>query len=281
MGIIDKARELRWRRAGHYRVPLPPAFTAALQGATVLEVGGPSALFRPGGLLPVYPIATRVDGVQFAADTVWHGTQDDGDYRPDDRSGATGHMIVVDGASLDGVPDRAYDAVISSHVIEHFANPLRALGNWRRVTRSGGHLLTVAPHASGTFDRRRPVTPLAHIVADHEAGIGEDDLTHLDETLALHDLGRDPAAGDRETFEAMRRENVVHRVLHHHTFTGPSLVALLDHAGLQVDAVDVRFPHDIYVLGHWAEAPDNAAVLDRRHPAWRASPFAADRALQA
>ena len=35
-----------------------------------------------------------------------------------------------------------------------------------RVARDGGHLLMVAPHMAGTFDPRRAVTPLAHMVGD-------------------------------------------------------------------------------------------------------------------
>ena len=64
-------------------------------------------------------------------------------------------------------------------------------------------------------------------------------------------------------------------MLHHHTFTTPSLLRLLDHAGLRLLAVETRHPHDIYVLGSWpapGERPDNRAELHRR----RTSPFRRD-----
>jgi SAM-dependent methyltransferase len=280
VGLTGKLRELRWRAAGHMTRPLGEEFIEPLRGATALEVGGPSAVFGPAGLLPLYATVARIDGVQFAADTVWHGRQDAGEYRPAGSACATGTLIIAEGGTLEGVQDDAYDAVLSSHVIEHFANPLRALENWRRVTRPGGFLLTVAPHKAGTFDHRRPLTPLAHIVGDYEAGRGEDDPTHLDEVLRRHDLGRDPAAGDRATFEAERRENLRTRLLHHHTFSARSLVALLDRAGLEILAVEVRYPHDTYCLGRWVEdgeRPPNLPWLDRAHPAWRRSPFRIDR----
>jgi hypothetical protein len=143
------------------------------------------------------------------------------------------------------------------------------------VTRSGGHVLLVVPHMQGTFDHRRELTPLEHMIEDLEAGIGEDDLTHLPETLALHDRARDSEAPERAEWERRRRENASTRVLHHHTFTTPSLLRLLDHAGLQIVAVEPRRPHDIYVLGRWlaaGERTDNASHLSER----RRSPFTRD-----
>jgi len=130
---------------------------------------------------------------------------------------------------------------------------------------------------SVTFDHRRPVTPRAHMIEDFERVTGEDDLTHLDETLALHDRDRDAEPDDQAAWTATRRDNFRTRVLHHHVFTTDSLLVLLDHAGMELVEVEVRFPHDIYVLGRFASEPDNAARL-AGDAAWRAgSPFAVDR----
>ena len=113
---------------------------------------------------------------------------------------------------------------------------------------------------------------------DLDAGTGEDDLTHLGETLALHDHARDGDPDDRAAWEAKRRDNRLHRLLHHHVFTTPSLVRLLDRAGVQVEALETRWPHDIYALGRFGDAPDNERWLDpATSPALRASPFRADR----
>ena len=69
MGVVEKLTELRWRAAGHYTRPLSGRFTEPLTGAEALEVGGPSALFREDGLLPVYPPLRSIDGVQWSAQT--------------------------------------------------------------------------------------------------------------------------------------------------------------------------------------------------------------------
>lgn len=274
MGLSEKLIELRWRAAGHYTRPLPQAFREPLRGARGLEIGGPSAVFSASGLLPVYPILDSLDGLQWATHTVWHDLDREHGYQPE--GARTGELHVLDGADLTALADSTYDAVICSHVFEHIANPLRALASWRAVTRRGGHLLMIVPHMAGTFDHRRPLTTLRHMIDDFERGVGEEDLSHLEETLKLHDRGRDSEPGDGETWAARRRENLTTRVLHHHTFTTASLLELLDYAGLELQAVETRFPHDIYVLARWLEEgqrPDNAAF-----PAGRGrSPFRVDR----
>jgi SAM-dependent methyltransferase len=274
MGVLEKMVELRWRAAGHYTRPLPATFTRPLAGARGLEIGGPSRLFEAGGLLPVYPPMASVDGVQWAAATVWHELDPNEGYRP--GGVRRGQLHVVEDPDLGTLASGSYDVVLSSHVIEHLANPLRALAAWRRVTREQGYVLLVAPHMQGTFDHRRAVTSLEHLVEDFERGTGEDDLTHLQETLQLHDRRRDSERDDQEQWAQRRRENASTRVLHHHTFTTGSLLALLDHAGLELLAAETRFPHDIYVLGRWpraGERPENGEFLAARRP----SPFTADR----
>jgi SAM-dependent methyltransferase len=273
MGLSEKLVELRWRATGHYSRRLPDSFIAPLSGAHALEIGGPSAVFGASGLLPVYPVLAGVDGVQWSAETMWHSLDAQQGYRPDGER--SGELHVIDGIDLDPLSDAAYDAVLSSHVLEHIANPLRALGAWRRVTRPGGHLLIVVPHMAGTFDHQRPLTPLSHMIEDLERDVGEDDLTHVEETLRLHDRSRDSEPGDQETWAERRRRNATTRLLHHHTFTTPGALVLFDHAGLELIAVETRFPHDIYVLGRWpsgAERADNTAFLTER----RRSPFRVD-----
>jgi SAM-dependent methyltransferase len=277
MGLAQKLLELRWRAAGHYTRRLPHSFLRPLEGADVLEVGGPSAVFRSDGLLPVYAVCRRIDGAQFAARTVWHQLDEEGSYVPE-PGGPSGALHISEATDLGGLDAGRYDAVISSHVIEHLADPLRALREWRRVSHANGHLLLVAPHKAGTFDHRRPTTTLEHLREDFERRTTEDDLTHLEETLALHDRSRDVQLGDPGDFERLRRENSSHRLLHHHVFTTRSLLRLLDAAGLQLIAAEVRHPHDIYVIGQWAAgAPDNKAFLEPDAPHARASPFGVDR----
>ncbi len=281
MSVADFARDRLHRAAGHARLRDAEAFLAPLRGGDGLEIGGPSALFRTGGQLPVYPVLARIDGVQWAAETHWHGRMAPGPYEHGEP-GRPGRLWILEGGSVgDALPGGAYDVVLSSHVVEHLADPLGALRGWLRLLRPGGHLLTVLPHAEGTFDHRRPITPLAHLVEDEERGTGEDDTTHAAEVLARHDLRRDPLIGGRAGLEAAVRDNLRRRLVHHHVFTTRSALAVLDHLGVQVVAAEARWPHDVLTLARLpapGEPPtDNARWLARDAPWVRHSPFVVDR----
>jgi SAM-dependent methyltransferase len=281
MGVAMKIRELRWRLAGHYARPLDESWTAPLRGARALEIGGPSALFRSGGLLPVYPELAGLDGVQVpGAHALWHGELASSEYETGEP-GLSGTLWLREGGDLSDLSDDSYDAVLSSHVLEHFANPIGALREWLRVLRPGGSFLIVLPHKEGCADHRRPATPLAHLEDDARQRVGEDDMTHAEEVIRLHDLARDPAAGDAASARERVLDNPSNRAMHHHVFTTRSALALLDHVGLDLLHVEIRWPHDIYVLARLPSAdepaPDNDPQLGASAPFLRQSPFRVDR----
>jgi SAM-dependent methyltransferase len=279
MSVADFLRDRYHRALGHDRLSAPGAFTTPLAGGLGLEIGGPSALFRTGGALPAYAALRQVDGIQFSDDTWWHGRMDAGRYELGEP-GREGRLWIREGSDLGPLDDASYDAVLSSHVAEHFANPLGALREWLRVLRPGGHLVLVLPHRDGTFDHRRPVTPLEHLVEDERRGTGEDDDTHFEEVLRLHDLRRDPPAGGVTGLRERVAGNPTNRMLHHHVFVTASVLAILDHLGLEIRAVEARWPHDIYTL---ARRPSDGAAVDNGawlapDAAWRrSSPFPSDR----
>ena len=66
--------------------------------------------------------------------------------------------------------DNSVDFVISSHVIEHFPDPIKALREWYRVVKPGGYLYIIAPHKERTFDKERPRSTLSELIERHETG---------------------------------------------------------------------------------------------------------------
>lgn len=268
------------RRVRPHRARCFASAGAAFTGRTGLELGGPSPLFGRRGSLPVYPLAARVDNVNFSHRTTWEGEIRAGDTFVFDPGSAPGRQYVAEAGSLPFLDDGAYDFVLSSHCLEHLANPLAGLAEWVRVLRPDGTLVLVVPHRDGTFDHRRPVTTLAHLQADLEQGVDEGDLTHLEEILQLHDLARDPGAGDAAAFAARSRDNRVNRCLHHHVFDLRLALAVVDRAGLAVIAAEAFRPFHVVVVARKPAAgarPDNAAFLATDAPHFVRSPFASDR----
>jgi len=149
---------------------------------------------------------------------VWEGQVKEGrnyKYQADKKPG---RQYLCEATALKTIESGKYDFVLASHMLEHIANPLKALFEWKRVLKKGGFLLLVLPKKEETFDHRRPVTTFQHLLEDFEKETGEDDLTHLPEILKLHDLSRDEAAGSFKQFKARSLKNFRNRCLHHHVF---------------------------------------------------------------
>ena len=253
---------------------------ALLRGKAGLEIGGPSEIFADIGALPLYSLVDRLDNCDFAHQTVWRESIREGRHFTFHPKRPPGYQYVREAVDLHGVPSAQYDIVLSSHNLEHIANPLRALREWLRVLKEDGVFVLVVPHRDGAFDHRRPVTPVAHLVEDEENGIGEDDLTHLPEILALHDRAKDASMPSVEEFKRRSERNVENRCLHHHVFTTETVLALLDRVGLQILAVDPLYPYHIVAVSRklaGGRAPDNHAWLDTNAEYRSRSPFPSDR----
>lgn len=216
-------------------------------GKVGLEIGGPSTMFVAGSLLPVYGLAKRVDNCNFAKDTIWGPVSEKSFAYA--RSGVKlGTQFICEGTRLSICEDRSYDFVLSCHTLEHIANPLRALLEWKRVLRDGGVLLLCLPDKERTFDRHRSVSTLEHLIADYEKDVGEDDLTHLREVLDMHDLSVDPECGSFEEFAKRSAKNVDNRCIHHHVFDTDLVARMIDHVGFSNLLLTSQPPYHIIAL---------------------------------
>lgn len=263
--ILAIVRRIRAPRAKAMSVIQP-----LVRGATGLEIGGPSRFFTTRGPLPIYGEAARVDNCNFAARTIWEGDASEGEFHFSPNRGP-GRQFVAEATNLAGVPAGSYDFVLSSHVLEHSANPLQALAEWCRVLRVGGVLVLVVPHKDGTFDHRRPVTSLAHLMEDFRARRGEDDLTHLEEVLTLHDVARDPGVHAVTLAERMSR-NHEFRSMHHHVFDTQLAVDAVEASGFTTLVVEPLLMDNIIVVATKGRVGAGPAL---RVP----SPFRSDRRM--
>lgn len=215
------------------QLPGAETYRSQIQGQSGIEIGGPSTLFATQ--LPVYQVIQRLDGVNFASNTIWEGSIDAGDaYRF--HGWKKGRQFVADATDLSPIQSGSYDFLLSSNCLEHVANPLKAIDEWTRVVKENGSVLLILPNQEANFDHRRPVTPFQHLLDDYHTEVGEDDLSHMGEILEFHDLSMDPAAGDRDSFHKRCLDNLHNRTLHHHVFDAELIRRIFDHAGLDMIA---------------------------------------------
>ncbi|HEX6770824.1 MAG TPA: class I SAM-dependent methyltransferase, partial [Acidobacteriaceae bacterium] len=149
--ILAKVRR-RTRRLWNYR-----RIERALRGKQGLEIGGPSFVFTPEAqkkyvpIPPLYAIAASIDNCNFATQTTWssHEQGRTFHYLPGKNPG---RQYIHDATNLSSIADGSYDFLLASHILEHVANPLRALREFRRVLKPKGHALILVPNRVLTFD---------------------------------------------------------------------------------------------------------------------------------
>jgi SAM-dependent methyltransferase len=269
LGLIQSVRD----RFTGTRSLLADEALAVANGANGLEVGGPSGRFRRRGMLPLYPVMSSLDNVNFAVDTLWeHGLEEGAQYAP--AGIPVGTQFVGEATDLGDIAEASYDLVLSSHCIEHIANPLRALREWRRVCILGGYLCLVVPHRDGTFDRRRPVTSIEHFRSDARRNVDECDETHFDEVIRLHDLRKDPGVRSLRDLKLRVAKNRTVRGVHHHVFDLRSAVLLTIEAGWTPIAAEARRPFDIVILAQHSARVGSSCDLNS---IVKGSPFQSDR----
>jgi len=96
-----------------------------------------------------------------------------------DEQKLCGEKLAVDVvANGDNLPfeDNSFDFVISSHVIEHFFDPIKALKEWHRVATK--YIFIIVPNKNKTFDKDRKLTPFCELMDRHKGK--SRDLSHID-----------------------------------------------------------------------------------------------------
>lgn len=181
-----------------------------------VEIGGPSSVFSASGPLPIYSRPVGLDNVNYNLVTVWEGFIASAEFQPAGKP--LGRQFISEAYELLFLRNESLDFLISSNMIEHSAHPIKCLLEWPRILKPRGRMIVVLPSPRYTFDNQRPVTRVSHLLDDFQADIGEDDTSHLDEIISLHNLKRDLSWSSSLEFEKATRKNNELRIAHHHVF---------------------------------------------------------------
>jgi SAM-dependent methyltransferase len=100
------------------------------------------------------------------------------DNGPSSQVGMCGAYVEIDiPAEAHDIPveDNSQDYVISSHVFEHFPNPIQVLIEWRRIVRDGGYVFMIVPLRDALdSDKARPISTIEQINAAYDADVTVD-----------------------------------------------------------------------------------------------------------
>lgn len=139
---------------------------------------------------------------------------------------------VTDAANLPFAADETLGFVCSSHVLEHLANPLKAIAEWKRVIKKGGIIYAGVPDKRYMFDRKRPRTPLSHLIDDFEKNMDQSDKTHISEFLEKFDENESCRDSMEQRREDMRN-NFASRV-HHHVWIADDVKEIFEYMDLRI-----------------------------------------------
>ena len=243
-----------------------------------LEIGGPTPLFqKKNKKFPIYAELLKIDNCNFSEANFWSSLKEGELIKFDNKN--SGKQIIADASDLSKIEDCSYDILLNSHVIEHIANPIKALNDWKRVIKDNGILVIVVPHKDGTYDHKRPVTKLDHLIEDFNTNISENDTTHFDEVLELHDLKIDTSVKDFDDHFERTNDNLKRRIVHHHVFDTLLAIKMIDFVGFNIIDVQLLKPYNIIIIAQKVEKNlvNNDFYLNKNTSLYQDSIFATDR----
>ncbi len=211
-----------------------------------IEVGGPSSIFSTE--IPLYKVIKSLDGCNFSNNTVWEGVIKKG-LNYNYYQNKIGYQYINEASNLKETASNKYDFLLASHCLEHCANPLKTIKEWLRVIKPKAYLLLILPDKEYTFDHKRETTSFEHLIEDYKDDIDEEDLTHLEEILLLHDLSMDTPAGDLINFNQRSLNNYHNRCLHHHVFDFRLLKQIFKYFEIKIKYERLMVPYHQIIVG--------------------------------
>ena len=147
--------------------------------------------------------------------------------------------VVDDGEQLLTIAEESQDFIIANHFLEHTENPIHTIETHLGKLKPGGLLFYAVPDKRFTFDFRRSVTPLEHMVADYEHGPEHSRSQHYDEWARLVF----PVEGETEV-QALARARKLEAdaySIHMHVWTQAEFLRLILHCRERFDeAFDIE-----------------------------------------
>lgn len=133
--------------------------------------------------------------------------------------------VIDDGEKLNTVAAESQDFIVANHFLEHCEDPIGTIETHLGKLKPGGVLFYAVPDKRYTFDFRRPVTPLEHMVADYDEGPDGSRREHYDEwaQMVLVEEGE----SEQDSLAKARRLEEEKYSIHMHVWTQAEFLGLI------------------------------------------------------
>lgn len=133
--------------------------------------------------------------------------------------------VIDDGEVLSTFADGSQDFIIANHFLEHCEDPIGTIRNHLGKLRPGGILFYAVPDKRFTFDAGRHVTPLHHLIADHEQGPEWSRSQHYDDWARFVEYKLNETAA--QTIARARDLEAAAHSIHMHVWTQAEFLSLI------------------------------------------------------
>jgi len=198
----------------------------------VLEVGGPSILLNS-----LYQHVKSLDLLNHKESIEYFSMGN----IPNNLNNIFYGDIVNDKTFIENNLFEKFDLIVTSHVLEHIANPILALKNLKKCLVPNGIVLTIVPNKNECWDRVRDYTSWNHIIEDYNNNVSESDMTHIHESSCMNRPNYYEDIGDHNN----------PRIIHHHTFNVKTLSKTHEYVELKTIKcyIDIDEPLHIVYIG--------------------------------
>ena len=135
--------------------------------------------------------------------------------------------LIDDGELLATIPEASQDFIVANHFLEHCEDPIGTIGTHLGKLRPGGVLFYAVPDKRFTFDYHRELTPLEHMIADHEEGPERSRAEHYEQwsnRMVVEDgVSEDDASAHARELEAAKYS------IHMHVWTQAEFLQMIIH----------------------------------------------------
>jgi SAM-dependent methyltransferase len=148
----------------------------------ILEIGGPS--FNNYWIPKFYELSEYTDVINFSNEN--NISLHTGCGYDDNKIVKIRHfynIVIDDSYEYLKILQNDYDIILTCHVLEHQANPLKQLLLWKKLLKNDGIFIHVLPEKSVSFDCNRPITDFDKILFKYNNNILENDYSEIDEIL--------------------------------------------------------------------------------------------------